>query len=87
MTVTSALPVSGVIGWTGLIVPHIVRRFTGNDYRLLMPASMLAGALFLLIIDNISRNLLATELPLGILTSLAGAPFFLWMLCKKGDLW
>jgi len=83
----AAVSVSGIIGWVGLIVPHIIRRFTGNDYRLLMPASMLAGALFLLLVDNISRNLLATEIPLGILTSIAGAPFFLWLLGKRNDLW
>lgn len=83
----AAVSVSGVIGWVGLIIPHIIRRFTGNDYRLLMPASMLAGALFLLLIDNVSRNLMPSEIPLGILTSLAGAPFFLWILLKRGELW
>jgi iron complex transport system permease protein len=48
---------------------------------------MLAGALFLLLIDCVSRNLFATEIPLGILTSLAGAPFFLWLITRKGDVW
>jgi iron complex transport system permease protein len=60
---------------------------TGNDYRILMPASMLLGALFLLLIDDFSRNFFATEIPLGILTALIGAPFFLWLLTRKGDLW
>jgi iron complex transport system permease protein len=83
----SAVSVSGVIGWVGLIIPHITRRLAGNDYRVLMPASMLVGALFLLIIDNISRNLFAVEIPLGILTSLIGAPFFLYLLGRRGDLW
>jgi iron complex transport system permease protein len=83
----AAVSVSGVIGWAGLIVPHLARRVAGNDYRRLMPFAILFGALFLLLIDNISRNLFATELPLGILTSLAGAPFFLWLLTRKGDLW
>jgi iron complex transport system permease protein len=83
----SAVSVSGVIGWAGLVIPHITRRLVGNDYRILMPASMLTGALFLLLIDNISRNLFATEIPLGILTSLVGAPFFLWLLSRKGELW
>ena len=87
MLTAAAVSVSGIIGWVGLIVPHITRRFTGNDFRLLMPASMLAGALLLLIVDNISRNLLTTEIPLGILTSLAGAPLFLWLMSRKGDLW
>jgi len=83
----SAVSVSGVIGWGGLIVPHIARRFVGNNYRDLMPVSMIFGALFLLVIDNISRNLLTTEVPLGILTALVGAPFFLWLITRKGDLW
>lgn len=83
----SAVSVSGVIGWAGLIVPHITRRFVGNNYRDLMPVSMLFGALFLLVIDNISRNLFATEVPLGIFTALMGAPFFLWLITRKGDPW
>jgi len=83
----SAVSVSGIIGWAGLIVPHITRRFMGNNYRDLMPVSMLFGALFLLVIDNISRNLFSTEVPLGILTALIGVPFFLWLITHKGDLW
>ncbi|MDR2536562.1 MAG: iron ABC transporter permease [Treponema sp.] len=83
----AAVSVSGVIGWAGLVIPHLTRRFVGNDYQYLMPASMMFGGLFLLIIDDISRNLFATEIPLGILTSLAGAPFFLWLITRKGDLW
>ncbi|MDR3338281.1 MAG: iron ABC transporter permease [Treponema sp.] len=83
----AAVSVSGIIGWAGLVIPHITRRLVGNNYRVLMPASMIFGALFLLVIDNISRNLFATEIPLGILTSLIGAPFFLWLITRKGDLW
>ena len=82
-----AVSVSGIIGWAGLVIPHITRRFTGSDYRRLMPASMLFGAVFLLLIDDLARILFATEIPLGILTSLAGAPFFLWLLTRKGELW
>jgi iron complex transport system permease protein len=83
----AAVSVSGVIGWAGLIVPHITRRFVGNNYRDLMPVSMLFGALFLLVIDNFSRNLFATEVPLGIFTALLGVPFFLWLITRKGDIW
>jgi iron complex transport system permease protein len=83
----AAVSVSGVIGWAGLVIPHITRRLVGNDFRRLMPASMVFGALFLLSIDNVSRNLFATEIPLGILTSLVGAPFFLWLITRKGELW
>jgi iron complex transport system permease protein len=83
----AAVSVSGIIGWAGLVIPHLTRRMVGNDYRRLMPATMVFGALFLLVIDNISRNLFATEIPLGILTSLIGAPFFLWLITRKGELW
>jgi iron complex transport system permease protein len=83
----AAVSVSGIIGWAGLLIPHLTRRMVGNDYRKLMPASMIFGAVFLLSIDNVSRNLFATEIPLGILTSLIGAPFFLWLITREGDLW
>jgi iron complex transport system permease protein len=83
----AAVSVSGIIGWAGLVIPHLTRRMVGNDYRRLMPATMVFGALFLLAIDNVSRNLFATEIPLGILTSLIGAPFFLWLITRKGELW
>jgi iron complex transport system permease protein len=83
----AAVSVSGIIGWAGLVIPHLTRRFVGNNYQKLMPVSMLFGALFLLLIDNVSRNLFATEIPLGILTSLVGAPFFLWLITRKGELW
>lgn len=79
----ASVSVSGMIGWVGLVIPHLTRRMTGNDYRYLMPASMLFGAAFLLVADNISRNLLATEIPIGILTAFVGAPFFLWLLAGK----
>ena len=81
----SAVSVSGTIGWVGLVVPHLARRLVGNDYRHLMPASLLSGALFLLIVDDVSRNMAATEVPLGILTAFLGAPFFLWLILKKGE--
>lgn len=81
----AAVSVSGVIGWVGLVIPHLTRRIVGNNYRHLMPASMLFGAIFLLMVDNVSRNLFATEIPIGILTSFIGAPFFLYLITKGGD--
>ena len=78
----ASVAVSGVIGWIGLVVPHMARKFVGNDYRTLMPVSMLLGALLLLVVDDFSRTLFATEIPLGILTSLLGIPFFI-MLAKE----
>lgn len=82
----ASVAVSGVIGWVGLVIPHLARRMVGNNYRHLMPASMLTGAIFLLLVDNMSRNLLATEIPIGILTSFIGAPFFIYLITKDGDL-
>jgi iron complex transport system permease protein len=87
LVTAAAVSISGIIGWAGLVIPHIARRMVGNNYSRLIPVSMIFGALFLLLIDNISRNLFATEIPLGILTSLAGAPFFLWLITRKGELW
>ena len=81
----ASVSVSGVIGWVGLVIPHLSRRMVGNNYKHLMPASMLFGAIFLLVVDDISRNLLATEIPIGILTSFIGAPFFIYLISKDGD--
>jgi iron complex transport system permease protein len=87
LVTAAAVSVSGIIGWAGLLIPHICRRLVGNDFRRLMPASIILGAIFLLAIDTIARNLFATEIPLGILTSLLGAPFFLWLITRKGEAW
>ncbi|MDA3940882.1 MAG: iron ABC transporter permease [Spirochaetia bacterium] len=77
----SAVAVSGVIGFVGLIVPHAMRIITGPDHRTLIPYSMLGGAILLLISDTIARTIMApTEIPVGIVTSLLGAPFFLFLL-------
>lgn len=81
----ASVSVSGMIGWVGLVIPHLSRKVIGNNYRFLMPASMIFGALFLLMVDNISRNLLAVEIPLGILTAFVGAPFFIYLLTRKGE--
>lgn len=85
LVTAASVAVSGVIGWVGLVIPHLTRRMVGNNYRYLMPASMLFGALFLLLVDNLSRNLMATEIPLGILTSLIGAPFFIYLITRDGE--
>jgi len=70
----AAVSVSGVIGWVGLVIPHAGRLLVGPDHKHLMPASILLGAAFLLLIDNISRTLLPGEIPLGVLTGLVGVP-------------
>ncbi len=79
----AAISVSGVIGWVGLVIPHLCRKLIGSDHRGLLPCSMLVGASFLLIVDDVSRNLLATEIPIGILTAVIGAPFFICLLLRK----
>lgn len=70
----------GIIGWVGLAVPHIARLIIGPDYRFLLPVSALLGSLYLLSIDNISRTLTTSEIPIGILTSIIGAPIFIYVL-------
>ena len=85
LVTAASVSVTGMIGWVGLVIPHLTRKLVGNDYRYLMPGSMLFGALFLLAVDDVSRNLLAVEIPIGILTAFIGAPFFLWLITRKGD--
>ena len=81
LTTAAAISFSGIIGFVGLIVPHVIRLLSGSDYRKLIPLSMLGGAFFLLTADVISRLVIAPqELPVGIITALTGAPFFLWLL-------
>ena len=79
----ASVAVSGMIGWVGLVIPHLCRTTIGNDCRYLLPASMVFGALFLLLVDDVSRNLLATEIPIGILTAFVGAPFFIYLMTRK----
>jgi iron complex transport system permease protein len=79
----AAVSVSGVIGWVGLVIPHAGRLLVGPDHKRLMPASILLGASFLLLIDNIARTLLPGEIPLGVLTGLIGVPV-LALLLRRG---
>lgn len=88
LSTAGAVCVSGTIGWIGLIIPHIGRMIVGNDNNNLIPISCLLGASFLIIVDNISRTLTSGEIPIGILTSLVGGPFFIYLLKKtKGGSW
>ena len=79
----ASVAVSGMIGWVGLVIPHLSRKLVGNDCRYLLPTSMIMGSGFLLLVDNVSRNLLATEIPIGILTAFIGAPFFIYLMTRK----
>ncbi len=80
---SAAVSISGVIGWVGLVVPHISRMIVGPNYSRLLPMSIVIGASFMLLVDDLSRTVAATEIPLGILTSLVGAPFFAYLI-KRG---
>jgi len=80
---SAAVSISGVIGWVGLVVPHIARMIVGPNYNRLLPMSMVIGASFMLLVDNLARTVAATEIPLGIITSLLGAPLFAYLL-KRG---
>jgi iron complex transport system permease protein len=77
----------GIIGWVGLVIPHIGRMVAGPDNRLLLPVCVFIGALFLLVVDNVSRLLLPVEIPIGILTSILGIPVFTVILKKSGKGW
>lgn len=81
----ASVSVSGMIGWVGLVIPHLARRLTGNNYKTLLSVSMLMGALFLLAADDLARTLFAAEIPIGILTSFIGAPFFLYLISRDGE--
>jgi iron complex transport system permease protein len=81
LTTAAAVSFAGIIGFIGLIVPHLVRFLWGADYRRILPLSVISGAAVLLIADVLARVVMAPqELPVGIITALAGAPFFLWIL-------
>lgn len=79
--------VSGMIGWVGLIIPHIGRMIVGPDHKVLLPATVSIGASYLLIMDNISRTVISAEIPLGILTAVVGAPFFAYLIRKTKGGW
>ena len=82
--VAAAVAISGVIGFIGLVVPHLMRMWLGPDHRGLVPGSLLAGAILLLIADTLARTVAApAEMPVGLLTSVLGAPWFLWLIFRQ----
>ncbi|MCP3875118.1 MAG: iron ABC transporter permease [Desulfobacteraceae bacterium] len=88
LATAGAVCVSGVIGWVGLVVPHMGRMMIGNNNKDLMPVTFCIGACFLVIVDDISRLISSSEMPLGILTALIGGPFFIYLLKQtKGREW
>lgn len=80
----AAVSLAGIIGWVGLVVPHVARLLVGPDFVRLLPASALLGAGFVVAADTLARTMAHIELPLGILTALVGAPFFLYLLARTG---
>ena len=81
----AVVSVSGLIGFVGLVVPHLVRMIWGPDHRFLLPASALVGAMVLVMADTIARTVLApSEIPVGVVTAMGGAPFFIYLLRRKG---
>ena len=80
----AAVSLAGIVGWVGLVVPHVARLLVGPNFVRLLPASALLGAGFVVAADTLARSAARIELPLGILTALVGAPFFLYLLSRTG---
>lgn len=85
LIVAGAVAVSGVISWVGLVIPHLARMLVGPDHRILLPASFLMGAAYLIVVDTLARTMTAGEIPLGVLTALVGAPAFFVLLRRNRD--
>jgi iron complex transport system permease protein len=83
----SVVSISGLVGWVGLVVPHVARMLVGPDFRRLLPMALVLGAAFVLAADTVARTAAATEIPLGVLAALAGGPFFLWLLARARRVW
>ena len=83
----SVTALAGVVGWVGLVIPHIARMLVGPGFARLLPASALIGACYLLIVDTLARTIAAVEVPLGVLTAVIGAPFFVWLLARGRRGW
>jgi iron complex transport system permease protein len=84
LAVSIAVSVSGIIGWVGLMVPHLVRMMIGPDHKSLVPLSMAGGAAFMIFADTIARSLTDFDIPVGIITAITGAPFFIYLLKRGG---
>ena len=87
LVTASVTALAGVVGWVGLVIPHIARMLVGPGFVRLLPTSVLIGAGYLLIVDTAARSIAAIEVPLGILTAVIGAPFFVWLLARGRRGW
>ena len=83
----ASVSVAGVIGWVGLVIPHLARILVGPDFRRLVPVSLVLGGSYLVLADTVARTLTSAEIPLGIVTSLIGAPIFALLIRKGGRGW
>lgn len=87
LVTATAVSVSGVIGWIGLVIPHMARLLVGPRYDRVLPAAVLMGAAFLVLMDTVARSAARIEIPLGLLTALLGAPVFVWLLARGRRSW
>lgn len=85
LIVSVAVSVSGIIGWVGLMVPHLIRMMTGPDHRTLVPLSMAGGAAFMIFADTAARSISNFDIPVGIITAVIGAPFFIYLMKRGGS--
>lgn len=79
----SAISIGGLVGWVGLVIPHLIRMAIGPNNSTMLPATALAGGVFLLLVDNLARSITTTEIPLGVLTAIIGAPFFIGLIMRE----
>jgi iron complex transport system permease protein len=87
LVTASVVAISAVIGWVGLVIPHIARMLAGPSFDRLLPTAMLLGASYLLMVDTLARTMARIDVPIGILTAIIGAPFFLWLLARGREGW
>jgi iron complex transport system permease protein len=83
----SVVAISGVVGWVGLVIPHIARLVVGPNFDRLLSTAMLLGAAYMLVVDTLARTIAETETPLGVLTAFIGAPVFVWLLASGRRSW
>lgn len=87
LTTSASVATAGIIGWVGLVVPHLARSLVGPDFARLLPTAAILGGGYLLLIDTLARTMAEIEIPLGILTAVAGTPFFIWLLAHMQRNW
>jgi iron complex transport system permease protein len=87
LVTAASVAAAGIIGWVGLIVPHLARFLVGPDFARLLPVAAILGGGYLLLIDTLARTLAVVEIPLGILTAVIGTPFFIWLLASAHKNW